>query len=109
VTVEEEPVQSAKAIPEVVEIRLEGVFDVSAAQSLVSALGRAPAEREVRIDLTHVREFHDFAVAVLGEALSQRRDHVAVRGLSQHQLRLLTYLGFGEAAVPLDMSDSAVA
>jgi len=94
---------------EPVEIRMEGVFDVTAAQTVVRALDRSPMETDVRIDLTHVREFHDFAVAVLAQALAKRRDRVAVRGLRQHQLRLLNYLGLGQTAEPLDMSDSAMA
>ena len=100
---------SANVEYEPLEIRMDGVFDLSAAQLVVRALERAPAERDVRIDVTHVREFHDFAVAVLAQALAKRRERVAVRGLRQHQLRLLTYLGLGQTAEPLDMSDSASA
>lgn len=100
---------SASVEYEPVEIRMEGVFDVAAAQQVVRALDKAPAERDVQIDLTHVREFHDFAVAVLAQALAKRRERVVVRGLRQHQLRLLTYLGLGQTAEPMDMSDSAMA
>jgi anti-anti-sigma regulatory factor len=88
---------------------MDGVFDVSAAQVVVRALEKAPAERLVRIDLTHVREFHDFAVAVLAQSLAKRRENVSVCGLRQHQLRLLNYLGLGQTAEPFDMSDSAMA
>jgi hypothetical protein len=102
-------VNSANVEYEPLEIRMEGVFDVAAAQLVVRAQERAPVERDVRIDLTHVREFHDFAVAVLAQSLAKRRERVAVRGLRQHQLRLLTYLGLGQTAEPLDMSDSAMA
>lgn len=91
---------------ELVEIRMEGVFDVAAAQSVVRALDKAPAERDVLVDVTHVREFHDFAVAVLAQALAKRRENVAVRGLRQHQLRLLNYLGLGQTAEPSDLSDA---
>jgi hypothetical protein len=101
-------VQSANAV-ESVEIRMDGVFDVSAAQDVVRALDTAPAEQGVRIDLTHVREFHDFAVAVLAQALAKRPENVSIRGLRQHQLRLLTYLGLGRAAEPYEVSDSATA
>lgn len=94
---------------ESVEIRMEGVFDVSAAQVVVRALDKAPLERIIRIDLTHVREFHDFAVAVLAQALAKRRQNVSVCGLRQHQLRLLNYLGLGQTAEPFDTSDSATA
>ena len=94
---------------EPVEIRMEGVFDVAAAQSVVRAIEKAPVGRDVRVDLTHVREFHDFAVAVLAQALAKRRENVAVRGLRQHQLRLLNYLGLGQAAEPFEATDSAMA
>jgi anti-anti-sigma regulatory factor len=94
---------------ESVEIRMEGVFDVSAAQGVVRTLEKAPADLFVRIDLTHVREFHDFAVAVLAQALAKRRENVTVCGLRQHQLRLLRYLGLAQAAQPMDVSDSAIA
>ncbi|HSN13947.1 MAG TPA: STAS domain-containing protein [Anaeromyxobacteraceae bacterium] len=88
---------------------MDGVFDVTAAQVVVRALEKAPTERLVRIDLTHVREFHDFAVAVLAQSLAKRRENVSVCGLRQHQLRLLNYLGLGQTAEPLDMTDSAMA
>lgn len=94
---------------EPVEIRMEGVFDVTAAQTVVRAIEKAPMGREVRVDLTHVREFHDFAVAVLAQSLAKRRENVAVRGLRQHQLRLLNYLGLGQTAEPMEMSDTASA
>lgn len=94
---------------EPVEIRMEGIFDVAAAQSVVRALDRTPSEQDVRVDLSHVREFHDFAVAVLAQALAKRRENVSVRGLRQHQLRLLNYLGLGQTAEPLELSDQAQA
>ncbi len=94
---------------EPVEIRMEGVFDVTAAQTVVRAIEKAPMGREVRVDLTHVREFHDFAVAVLAQSLAKRRENVSVRGLRQHQLRLLNYLGLGQTAEPMEMSDTASA
>jgi hypothetical protein len=79
-------------------IRMEGTFDLPAAREVAEALEAAPAGLEVRLDLTRVREFHDFGVAVLARALQGRR--VDVRGLRTHQLRLLRYLG-------VDMADSA--
>jgi anti-anti-sigma regulatory factor len=94
---------------EPVMIRMDGIFDVAAAQTVVRALADEPAERDVRIDLTHVREFHDFAVAVLAQALAKRAENVTVRGLRQHQLRLLNYLGLGQTAEPFESSDSAMA
>jgi hypothetical protein len=72
-------------------IRMEGTFDLPAARQVAAALEAAPAGQEVRLDLTRVREFHDFSVAVLARALQGRR--VDVRGLRTHQVRLLRYLG----------------
>jgi hypothetical protein len=72
-------------------IQMEGTFDLPAAERVALALQAAPAGQEVRLDLTRVREFHDFGVAVLARALQGRR--VEVRGLRTHQVRLLRYLG----------------
>ncbi len=84
---------------EQVVIRLEGVFDAAAAQRLSTAIETAQGD-EIKVDLTDVREFHDFGIAMLARALSGR-DHVAVSGLRHHQLRLLRY--FGIDASPLDL------
>jgi anti-anti-sigma regulatory factor len=82
-----------------VVIRVQGTFDAAAAQRLSSALeGAAPGE--VRVDLSDVREFHDFGIAALAHALADHR-HVAVTGLTHHQLRLLRY--FGIDAGPVDV------
>lgn len=91
-----------------VEIRMEGTFDVEAARALVWKLERAFAELPVRIDLTHVREFHDFAVAILAEAVVRHRGRVSIRGLRQHQLRLLGYLGLGGTAEPEEPFEAAM-
>ncbi len=72
-------------------IRMDGVFDVPAAQHLARELARA-GEGEVRIDLTQVREFHDFGVALLARELAVH-GKASVSGLRQHHLRLLRYLG----------------
>jgi hypothetical protein len=88
-----------KGAGENVIIRVEGVFDAAAAQRLSSAIESAHGD-EVRVDLTDVREFHDFGIAMLARALSGRSG-VAVSGLRQHQLRLLRY--FGIDAGPVDL------
>jgi anti-anti-sigma regulatory factor len=72
-------------------IQADGTFDVPAAERVARELQAAP-DAEVRIDLTQVRDFHDFGVAVLARALVSRRQ-VDVRGLRTHQIRLLKYLG----------------
>lgn len=76
-------------------IRVDGVFDVPAAQRLARELAEA-GDGEVRIDLTRVREFHDFGIALLARELSGRV-RTSVSGLRQHHIRLLRYLGI-EAA-----------
>ena len=73
-------------------IRLDGIFDVPAARQLADKLDEA-GYAEVRIDLTRVREFHDFGVALLAQTISTRRAPTAVLGLHEHHLRLLRYLG----------------
>lgn len=80
-------------------IRVEGTFDAAAAQRLATALEKAQGE-EIRVDLTDVREFHDFGIAMLARAL-QGRSGVSVSGLRQHQVRLLRY--FGIDAGPVDL------
>jgi hypothetical protein len=73
-------------------IQLEGVFDVPAARRLAIELDEAHYG-EVRIDMTRVREFHDFGVALLAQTIAGRRSPTAVIGLHDHHLRLLRYLG----------------
>lgn len=73
-------------------IRLDGVFDVAAAQRLATTLDDA-GYADVRIDMTRVREFHDFGVALLAQTIAGRRAPTAVMGLHEHHLRLLRYLG----------------
>lgn len=73
-------------------IRMDGVFDVPAAREVADRLEQA-GYSEVRIDLTRVREFHDFGVALLAQAIAGRKAPTAVLGLHEHHLRLLRYLG----------------
>lgn len=72
-------------------IQADGTFDVPAAERVARELDGA-VDLQVRIDLTRVRDFHDFGVAVLARALA-RRSQIDVRGLRTHQIRLLRYLG----------------
>ncbi|HET7824137.1 MAG TPA: STAS domain-containing protein [Anaeromyxobacter sp.] len=85
-------------------IRVDGVFDVSAAQRLARELADA-GDAEVRIDLTRVREFHDFGIALLARELSGRV-RITVSGLRRHHIRLLRYLGI-EAAAPAEPAEPA--
>lgn len=81
-------------------IRLQGVFDGLAARRLEALLVPAGPDERFHLDLTHVREFHDFAIAVLGHALAHSRAYVTLRGLRQHQIRVLHY--FGVETAPLE-------
>jgi hypothetical protein len=74
-------------------IRMDGVFDVPAAKRLARELAATDEHEQVRVDLTQVREFHDYGVTVLAQALSARGAHIDVRGLGRHQRRLLRYFG----------------
>jgi anti-anti-sigma regulatory factor len=74
------------------EIRLEGVFDIAAARRVAAALDEA-RYADVRIDLTAVREFHDFAVVLLGETVASRHAPTEVVGLQEQHRRLLRNLG----------------
>lgn len=82
------------------EIRFHGVFDAPAARRVEAAIARVRPRAQLRVDLTHVREFHDAAIGVLASALSSCAADVAVRGLRHHQIRMLRY--FGVDAAPLE-------
>ncbi len=79
-------------------IRLTNAFDGLAARHLEAMLARLEPGVRLRVDLTQVREFHDFGIAVLAQALTRCKAQVTLLGLSQHQVRLLRY--FGVEAAP---------
>jgi anti-anti-sigma regulatory factor len=81
-------------------IWLDGVFDGVAAAHVEEVLLAARPGDRLLVDLTQVREFHDFGVAVLGRALTRCQAEVRVRGLRQAQLRVLRY--FGVDAGPIE-------
>ncbi len=75
-------------------IRLERAFDLPAARLVEYTLKRTGPGDRVRVDFGRVQQFHDFAVAVLAQALIKHRDVVVkVEGLRMHQVRLLRYFG----------------
>jgi anti-anti-sigma regulatory factor len=81
------------AVPATSIVRLEGVFDGPAARRLEALLVGADARRSFEIDLRQVRELHDVGIAVLAHALTRTQAHVTIRGLRQHQIRVLRYFG----------------
>jgi len=77
-----------------VRVELSGVFDVPSARRLEQAIAQAAPGAPLCVDLSHVREFHDFGIAILAQALKHRGGaRVALRGLCRHQERLLGYFG----------------
>ncbi len=76
-----------------VVIRMDGMFDVPAARRLAGTLADVTPGMEVYVDLTHVREFNDFGIALLAQALRDSPARISLRGLRQHQYRMLRYLG----------------
>ncbi len=80
-------------------IRLEGTFDEKAAREVLARVSAAPPTSEIYVDLARVRDFHDHGVALLAEAIGKAHRRVSVRGLRQHQYRMLRYLGVDPAAL----------
>jgi ABC-type transporter Mla MlaB component len=89
-----QPVQSAGLV-----IRMDGAFDIDSVQVIQSRIEGLPRDAEVYVDLSRVREFHDRAVAMLADVLAVARARVSVRGLRQHQYRMLRYLGVMPSAL----------
>src|SRR5262245_54198138 len=90
--------ESAAGLEAVSEAVLEAgaLFDVPAAMRLAKAIASMPRTSQVVIDFLHTRECHDFALAVLAQALVRADGgvlQVRARGLTTHHERLLRYLG----------------
>jgi anti-anti-sigma regulatory factor len=85
----------------------DGTFDASEAWQLRHVLDETSTGTSVTLDFSRIREFHDFAFALLAQDLRRAdepasRIRLEARGLRQHQLRLLKYLGFSteESSIP---------
>jgi anti-anti-sigma regulatory factor len=87
-------------------IQIEGTFDLAAARRVAEAVVAARPGERLEVDLTGVREFHDFGVAVLAQALASGRAHTSVRGLRQHHVRLLRYFGIDARAADVAENDA---
>jgi anti-anti-sigma regulatory factor len=73
-------------------IRLSGVFDSESACELSDRLAREH-EDDVVLDFSLVREFADLGVAALARGLADHGRTLSLRGLRQHQLRVMRYFG----------------
>jgi hypothetical protein len=87
-------------------IRVDGLPDVASAAEVVSQLGEAGLAAEVRIEFGPKADCHLVPLALVGDAIARRGAPVRIDGLSQHQLRVLRYLGvtllYGATAEPSD-------
>ena len=73
---------------------ITGAFDPIAASNFRARLSGLPADGCVVLDLSRAWEVADLALAVLADALVvPPHPRVLVRGLTQHQERMLRYLG----------------
>jgi anti-anti-sigma regulatory factor len=73
-------------------IRVSGTFDSASACELSDRLAREPGD-DVVLDFSLVREFADLGVAALARGLADRSQHLSLRGLRQHQVRIFRYFG----------------
>lgn len=73
-------------------IRLAGVLDRASAHELRERLDTEPGGVFV-LDFSLVREFADLGVLALAHGLAGAERRLHVRGLGQHQLRMLRYFG----------------
>jgi len=78
-------------------IEVEGVLDVPAAAKLRETVLGFDADDRVVIDCHEVRDLQDSALAFLVSTVFSRGRRVEMRGLGEHHLRLLRYLGVGQA------------
>jgi len=75
-------------------LRVDPIFDVTAAFRLREAIARIPASEPITLDFSQMRECHDFALAALLHAIAVLgRTAVSTLGLREHHHRLLRYLG----------------
>jgi hypothetical protein len=82
-------------------VRVSASFLLEDALELDAAVADAPPGTEVAVDFWQVREYQGPALARLAEVLRAGRAHLALRGISIHEVKLLGYLGaptesFGE-------------
>jgi len=90
-------------------IRMDGAFDIDSVNTIRSRIEALPGDAEVYVDLSRVRDFHDRAIALLADVLAGARARVSVRGLRQHQYRMLRYLGVEPGSLDPGLSRPAPA
>lgn len=74
-------------------VEVSSSFLLDDAQRLDAAIADATPGMEVDVDFLQVRECDGPALARLAEAMRRCRGHVALRGITEHERKLLGYLG----------------
>jgi ABC-type transporter Mla MlaB component len=74
-------------------ISVQGRFDMSTMERVRRELAQVEPMSLVQVDMTKAQDVEDSAVALLAGLMLVRRDRLQVKGLRQHHLRLLGYLG----------------
>jgi ABC-type transporter Mla MlaB component len=97
-----QPVQQGSLV-----IRMDGAFDIDSVDAIRSRIEALPDDAEVYVDLSRVREFHDRAVAMLADVIGAAAARISVRGLRQHQYRMLRYLGVMPSALDPGLARAA--
>ena len=74
-------------------VRVSTAFQLEDALQLCAAVAEAAPGTEVDVDFLQVREYQGPALARLAEAMRSSHARLALRGLTNHERRLLGYLG----------------
>jgi hypothetical protein len=74
-------------------VRVSSAFQLEDALQLGALIADAAPGTEVDVDFLQVREYQGPALARLAEAMRSTRAHLALRGLTSHEVKLLGYLG----------------
>jgi anti-anti-sigma regulatory factor len=77
-----------------------GALDVATASALCARLAEMGPAASLVVDLHQARQVTDAALAALVRGTWAVRARVFLRGLSRHQQRVLTYLGFAAEQGP---------
>jgi len=86
-------VESDRGAEGAVTVEVGRVFDVPEAWLVRDTIARTCGDTRIVLDFKRTDELHDFALAVLIEALSNLRRKVEIRGLMGHHRALLRLLG----------------
>jgi len=86
-------VESETGAEGVITVEVGRVFDVPEAWLVRDNIARTRGDVRIVLDFRRTDELHDFALAVLIEALANLRRRVEIRGLMGHHRALLRLLG----------------